>query len=76
MNTFKILSFFHVWLCYVFAAAHGLPLVAESGGYSLVVMRRLLLLQNTDSRHTSFSGCDITGLSGSLEHVEYPKTRD
>ena len=32
------------WLLWVFIAAHCLSLVAGSGGYSLVVVRRLLIV--------------------------------
>ena len=35
--------FFFFWLLWVFIAAHGLSLVAESGGYSLVVVCGLLI---------------------------------
>ena len=35
-------SCIYLWLCCVFFAAHGLSLVAASGGYSLVVMCKLL----------------------------------
>ena len=31
-------------LCWVFVATHGLPLVAASGGYSLVVVQGILIL--------------------------------
>ena len=34
---------FNFWLHYVFTAVCELSLVAESGGYSLVVVRRLLV---------------------------------
>ena len=35
--------FFYFWLCWVFLAAHGLSLVVESRGCSLVVVRGLLI---------------------------------
>ena len=35
--------FFVFWLLWVFTIAHGIFLVAESGGYSLVVVRGLLI---------------------------------
>ena len=35
--------FLFFWLLWVFIAAHGLSLVAESGGYSLVVVCGLLI---------------------------------
>ena len=47
--------YFYFWLCWVFIAAHGLSLVAESRGYSLVQctgfsLCGLLLLWSTGSR--------------------------
>ena len=49
-------------LCWIFVAARGLPLVALSGGYSLLQcagfsLRWLLLLRSTGSRHAGFSSC-------------------
>ena len=49
-------KFIYFWLRCVFIAAHGLSLVAASGGYSLLrctgfSLRWLLLLRSTDSRH-------------------------
>ena len=57
----KIL-FIYFWLRWVFIAACGLSLVAESRGYSLLrctgfSLRWLLLLQSTGSRHMGFSSC-------------------
>uniref|UniRef100_A0A8C6BCQ0 Hyaluronidase n=1 Tax=Monodon monoceros TaxID=40151 RepID=A0A8C6BCQ0_MONMO len=57
---FKLINIF--WLCWVFVAAHGLSLVAESGGYPSLryagfSLRWLLLLQSTGSRRTGFSSC-------------------
>ena len=51
------------WLCWVFAAAPGLSLVLESGGYSLLrcmgfSWRWHLLLRSMGSRHTGFSRCN------------------
>ena len=60
--------------CARFSLLHTGFLQVQRGGYSRVVMHRLLLLQSTGSRHASFSSCDIIGLSGSLEYVEYSKT--
>ena len=34
----------YFWLCWVFTAAHGLSLVSESGGYSLIVVHGLLIM--------------------------------
>ena len=35
---------FYFWLSWVFTAAHKLPLVAESGGYSLAAVHGLLIV--------------------------------
>ena len=45
----NLLICFYFWLCWVSAAAPAFPVV-ESGGYSLVVAHRLLLLQRAGSR--------------------------
>ena len=37
-----LILFIYFWLCWVFVAACGLSLVMVSGGYSLVVVQRLL----------------------------------
>ena len=55
-------SFFFFWLCWVFVAAHGLSLVAASGGYSSLwcagfLLRWFLLLRSTGSRRAGFSSC-------------------
>ena len=62
-------SFFNkfIWLCWVFAVAHGLSLVLASGGYSLLrcvgfSLQWLLLLQSTGSRHAGFSTCGMWAL--------------
>jgi len=34
---------YYFWLCWIFFAACGLPLVLESGGYGLVAVRGLLI---------------------------------
>ena len=54
--------YFYFWLRWVFVAAHGLSLVAASGGYSLLwcagfSLQWLLLLWSTDSRRAGFSSC-------------------
>ena len=54
----------YLGLCWVFVAAHGLSLVAASGGYSLLQcagfsLRWLLLLRSTGSRHAGFSSCGM-----------------
>ena len=36
------LFYFFIWLCWDFVAAHGLSLVAASGGYPLIVVLRFL----------------------------------
>ena len=69
-NSFTFLFFninlfihlFNFWLHWVFAAAHGFSLVAESGGYSLLQctgfsMQWLLLLRSMGSRRMGFSSC-------------------
>ena len=58
----KFFLFIYFWLHWVFIAAHGLSLVAASGGYSSLQctgfsLRWLLLLQSTSSRHAGFSSC-------------------
>ena len=51
--------FFNFWLCWVFVAGCGLPLVAASGGYSSLgcagLLRWFLLLQSLGSRRTGIS---------------------
>ena len=61
--------FIYFWLHWVFAAVHGLSLVAASRGYSFsrcagFSLQWLLLLQSTGSRCTGFSSCG----SQALEH--------
>ena len=51
---FLIILCIYFWLNWVFIAAHRLPLVAESGGYSLVAVlwvRGLLMEQSTAPGH-------------------------
>ena len=53
---------FYFWLHWVFFAAHGLSLVAASGGYSSLwcagfSLWWLLLLQSTGCRRAGFSSC-------------------
>ena len=38
-----LLIYLLIWLCWVFAAAHGLSVVSESRGYSLGAVYRLLI---------------------------------
>ena len=57
---FLINLFIYFWLRWVFVAAHGLSLVAASGGYSSLwcagfSLRWLLLLRSMGSRHAGFS---------------------
>ena len=57
-----IYLFIYFWLCWVFAAAHGLSLAAASRVYSSLwctgfSLRWLLLLRSTGSRRTGFSSC-------------------
>ena len=62
--------FWFFWLCWVFAAARGLSLVAVSGGYSLLLCAGFsllwLLLRSTGSRHTGFSSCGSRALDRRL----------
>ena len=79
--------YFYFWLHWVFVAAHGLSLIAASGGYSSLrcmgfSLRWLLLLQSTGSRCAGFSSCNTwaqqlwrTGLVA-LRHVGSSWTRD
>ena len=64
-----IYLFIYFWLRWVFVAAHGLSLVAESWGYSSLrcagfSLWWLLLLRSAGSRHAGFSSCG----SRALEH--------
>ena len=52
----SIYLFIYLWLCCVFIAERGLPLVVASGGFSL---SWLLLLWSTGSRCTGFSSCGM-----------------
>ena len=68
MSFFKIFSYLFIWLLWVFVAAHGLSLVAASGGYSSLrcagfSLRWLLLLRSTGSRRMGLSSCSTCGLS-------------
>ena len=59
---FFINLFFYFWLCWVFVAAHGLSLVAASGGYSSLwcmgfSLWWLLLLWGMGYRHAGSSSC-------------------
>ena len=56
-SLFKKNKFIYFWLRWVFAAARGLSLGVESGGYSSLrcasfSLRSLFLLRSTSSRHT------------------------
>ena len=62
-----IYLFIYFWLHWVFIAAHGLSLVAASGGYSSsqcagFSVRWLLLLRSSGSRLTGFSSCGTRAL--------------
>ena len=61
---FNLNVFVYFWLRWVFVAAHGLSLVAASGGYSWLrcagfSLWWLLLLQSTGSRRPGFSSCGM-----------------
>ena len=85
-NTF-VHSFIYLWLCWVFVAAHGLSLVAESRGYSSLQcagfpLQWLLLLWSMGSRRAGFSSCGMqaqqlwrTGLVAP-RHVGSSRARD
>ena len=69
INLFVLFIYF--WLCWVFVAAHGLSLVAASGGYSSLQctgfsLRWLLLLQSTGSRACGLSSCGSWALERRL----------
>ena len=54
LTSFSILTFYlltYLWLCWVFAAVHRLPLVAASGGYSPHAFTRLRLSECRLSGH-------------------------
>ena len=66
-----IYVFIYFWLHWVFVAAHGLPLVAASGGYSLLWCKGfsllwLLLLRSMGSRCAGFSSCGTWALERRL----------
>ena len=68
---FSINLFIYFWLHWVFVAAHGLSLVAASGGYSSLwcvgfSLWWLLLLQSRGSRHVGFSSCGSRALERRL----------
>ena len=61
---FKINLFIYFWLCWVFVAVRGLPLVVASGGYSSLQcagfsLRWLLLVRSMGSRRVGFSSCGM-----------------
>ena len=62
LNKFIYFIYLFFWLHWGFVAAHGLSLVAASGGYSSLhctcfSLWWLLLLQTMGSRHVGFSRC-------------------
>ena len=63
---FLLLLFIYFWLRWVFVAAHGLSLVALSGGYSSLqcvgFSLRWLLLLSMGSRHAGFGSCGTWAL--------------
>ena len=85
LNLFILFIYF--WLWWVFITAHGLSLVAASGGYSSLLcagflLQWLLFLWSTGSRHADFSSCGAwaqwlwpTGLVAP-QHVGSSWTRD
>ena len=68
---FYFLKFIYFWLPWVFIVAHGLSLVAVSGGYSWLrcagfLLQWLLLLWSTGSRRIGFSSCGSRDLERRL----------
>ena len=88
ISSFLKNNFAYFWLCWVFYPWEGFSPVAESWGYSLVVLCELLIamllwLQSTAPGHAGFGSCS----SGALEHkhnscevslklVRFSQTRD
>ena len=75
MVFFKINLFIYFWLCWVFVAVCGLPLVAASGGHSSLrcagfALRWLLPLRTTDSRHLGFCSCGLRALECRLSSCD------
>ena len=64
--------FHFFWLCWVFAAARELPLVAASRGYSPVVVGCLCCRGAWVPGRASSSSVGLVA----LQHVESPRTRD
>ena len=70
----------YFWLRWVFVAAHGLSLVAVSGGYSslpciVFSLQQVLLLRSTVSIRKGFSSCSVVvvhGLRRSLRQCGIP----
>ena len=61
-QSFFIYMYIYFWLRWVFVVAHGVSLVAASGGYSSLwcvgfSLWWLLLLRSTGSRRVGFSSC-------------------
>ena len=63
---FSFFFFFNFWLCWVFVAVHGLSLVAESRGYSLVAVHRLLIaVTSVAAEHRLYSArASVVGAPG------------
>ena len=63
--------FIYFWLCWVFVAAHGLPLVAANRGYSSLrctgfSLQWLLSLWSMGSRRVDFGSCGSQALERRL----------
>ena len=43
LSLYFLYNFIYFWLCWVFVAVQAFPLVAASGGYSLIVVHGLLI---------------------------------
>ena len=79
-GTYILVSFFFLFLCWVFVVAGGLSLVAESQGFSSLwchsfSLQQLFLLQSTGSRARGLSSVALEGLFA-LGYVEYSQTMD
>ena len=58
LDIFRPFSKIYLWLCWLFLAEHGLSLVAASGGYSLVLMCRFLIVV-ASLGCMGFSSCSV-----------------
>ena len=59
-------TFMYFWLCWVFVATHGLSLVMESRGSSLVLVRGLLIAEASLVTEHRLSSCGSWALENRL----------